>query len=176
MWQILIPKNDKTKQNKTTKDLVRVSSEGFPQIHAVFIAFAETKQIIRPRSLLHTHTNKQTKINKIKIENRLILFYLDKRRQCFPADTELHLTLQHFPYLNRVFKKVYISPHKQNSSHSTGLIDWFGYWLNRRLLLTMFVPVGRFKHVYFFSLAKNKQDQRDSAACRPGPYLALNKP
>lgn len=59
MRQILILKNDK-KQNKTTKDLVRVSSEGFPQIHAVFIAFAETKQIIRPRSLQHTHTNKQT--------------------------------------------------------------------------------------------------------------------
>lgn len=59
--QILILKNDKKKTNNknTTKDLVRVSSEGFPQIHAVFIAFAETKQIIRPRSLQHTHTNKQ---------------------------------------------------------------------------------------------------------------------
>lgn len=64
MRQILILKNDKKNNNKTTKDLVRVSSEGFPQIHAVFIAFAETKQIIRPRCLQHTHTNKQTKINK----------------------------------------------------------------------------------------------------------------
>lgn len=56
--QILILKNDK----KPTKDLVRISSEGFSRVHAVFIAFAETKQIIRPRCLQHKHTNKQTKI------------------------------------------------------------------------------------------------------------------
>lgn len=118
----------------------------------------------------HTHTHKiWNKTIKKKMDQQWfssvascrrapscrMLLYLDKRRQRFPVATKRHLTPQHFPYLNRVFKKKNVCIfmyHKQKSSLLTGLLAALTTVWTAASRLPSLIPLGDL-NMYICSLA-----------------------